>query len=283
MIRYLLGIIGNPLAFTLSPKMQSAALNALGLPWHYFSLPVPPSSLHAALEGVRVFPFRGVNITMPYKEVVVKWLDELEGDAEILSAVNTITVEDMKLVGRNTDADGIYCAMKSAVEPNKKTFLNYPCLIVGAGGAARGAALAMRRFGFSSLLVVNRSKRRGMEMVKFCKDVLKFKKVQFELLKDFLQWNIREKSIATVLVSAVPKEAVTLKLWQKIKTFTEPLCVCELAYGKDKTSLERYVGKQKKIVWVSGKEVLLHQGALSLKQWTGKRAPIHIMKDALLP
>lgn len=265
--------------------MHEAAFKELGLNWHYLTLPVHPKNLRPALKGICVLPFRGLNITIPFKEDIVKYLDKLEGDAKIISAANLVHVTNGSLIGNNCDASGIYNAIKAAI-PVKliKEVQNWPALIIGAGGAAKASALALRRLGISFLIILNRTYSRGKRFEKFCREKLEFTEVHLESINiNSINTSIKyNKNIAKIGIgiSAVPKEIINLHLWKKIIE-KSPDVICELAYGPKQTPLENLCKKHFKIRWVSGRMVLLHQGVLAFECWTGKKAPYNVMADAL--
>ncbi|MFE1598400.1 shikimate dehydrogenase [Methylobacterium sp. ID0610] len=140
--RFLLGLIGSPIRHSASPAMHEAAARALGLEAHYQLIDVPGASaaqLRNLLESVRLIGFSGVNVTFPYKEAVVPLLDALSEGARAVGAVNTIVVEDGRLVGHNTDASGFARALTQrfgAVPPG-------PVAVIGAGGVGKAVAVAL--------------------------------------------------------------------------------------------------------------------------------------------
>ena len=147
------GIIGWPVAHSLSPAIHNAAFAALGLDWVYVPLPVAPAALPAALAGLAALGFAGANVTMPHKTVAAERSDELSEDARRLQAVNTLVVEDGPLHGHNTDAPGFdrFLRRDAGFDPAGRS-----ALLFGAGGAARAVALALARGGLAELTVAVR-------------------------------------------------------------------------------------------------------------------------------
>src|SRR5713226_7140276 len=138
----LLGLIGSPIKSSAAPFMQEAAAEAAGLRAHYRLIDCPgadQSKLRALLEGVRLLGFSGVNVTFPYKEAVVPLLDSLTSAAAAIGAVNTIVVQDGKLVGHNTDATGFARAFSQVLGPPGDA----PVVLIGAGGVGSAIAFAM--------------------------------------------------------------------------------------------------------------------------------------------
>lgn len=144
MARRLACIIGYPVAHSLSPAIHNAAFAALGLDWTYVALAVRPGAVAEGVSLLRTLRVDGANVTMPHKQAVVPHLDGLEGDAATLGAVNTIVRDEESLVGHNTDGAGFVAFLRAdaGFEP-----AGTRALILGAGGAARGVALALVRAG----------------------------------------------------------------------------------------------------------------------------------------
>ena len=139
----LIGLIGYPVAHTLSPAMHNAAAAALGLNATYVPLPVAPERLPDALRGLIALGFRGVNVTVPHKEAVLPHMDAIFPAARIIGAVNTIVIGDGRLTGFNTDWSGFL----SDLERYRLALYGRDCLVLGAGGSARAVVYALLRRG----------------------------------------------------------------------------------------------------------------------------------------
>jgi shikimate dehydrogenase len=150
----LLGLIGSPIGSSAAPFMHEAAAGAAGLRAQYRLIDIPgadQSKLRILMEGVRLLGFSGVNVTFPYKEAVVPLLDSLSGAAAAIEAVNTVVVQDGKLIGHNTDATGFARAFSHVLGPPGDA----PVLLVGAGGVGRAIAFAMAELGVRELRLVD--------------------------------------------------------------------------------------------------------------------------------
>src|SRR5882724_9543099 len=150
----LLGLIGSPIKSSAAPFMQEAAAVAAGLRAHYQLIHIPvadQSKLRAVLEGVRLLGFSGINVTFPYKEAVVPLLDSLTSAAAAIGAVNTIIVQDGKLVGHNTDATGFARAFSQVIGAAGDA----PVVLIGAGGVGKAIAFAMAEVGARELRIVD--------------------------------------------------------------------------------------------------------------------------------
>ena len=155
----LVGLIGWPVEHSLSPAMHNAAFASLGLNWVYVPLPVPPGTVEAAVKGLAALGFQGANVTVPHKQAVMPYLDELTEAAKIIGAVNTIVVGGAEahsrtpLRGDNTDAEGFIRALREGgFEPQGSS-----ATVLGAGGAARAVVYALLASGTTEVRVLNLS------------------------------------------------------------------------------------------------------------------------------
>lgn len=157
----ILGIIGWPVEHSLSPLMQNEALRRAGLDLVYVPFPVHPDALEEAVKGLRALGVCGFNVTVPHKTAVIPCLDELTPEAEMCGAVNTVRRDDDRLIGHNTDGIGLVRSLADDLgfRPPGRTVL-----VLGAGGAARGAVLALAAAGISRMIVANRTLRYGEEL-----------------------------------------------------------------------------------------------------------------------
>jgi shikimate dehydrogenase len=144
----LVGLLGDPVAGSLSPRMQNAAFAALALDWAYVPLPVAASQLEPALRGLVAVGFAGANVTIPHKQAVVPLCDELSRTAERAGSVNTLRLVDGRVLGDSTDGD----AVTSALEADGRR-----ALVLGGGGAAQAVVAALWDAGAADLVVATRS------------------------------------------------------------------------------------------------------------------------------
>ncbi len=283
----LVGLIGWPVEHSLSPVMHNAAFQALGLPWCYVPLPVPPGKVEAAVRGIAALGFRGVNVTIPHKRAVIPVLDRLAPDAAALGAVNTVAVarEDggqVTLIGHNTDAEGFIRALRRA----GRDPTGVRAVILGAGGAARAAVFALRRAGAAEVVVLNRTLSVAQALVADLEAVPLpdggtpgGRLVALSLTPETV---VESARAADLLVNATP-----LGMWPDVQSSPWPdgvpvpshLTVYDLVYNPPQTRLleqARRSGAQA----VGGLGMLVEQGALALEIWTGKPAPVEVMTRA---
>ncbi|MGA2522171.1 MAG: shikimate dehydrogenase, partial [Acidimicrobiales bacterium] len=156
----MVGVIGDPIAHSLSPLLHNAAFDALGLDWVSVAFPVPAGHADAALVGMRALGIAGLSVTMPHKEQAYRSVDDTTDVARRLQAVNCVTrrPEDGALVGDSTDGEGFLAALRrgAGFDPAGRR-----CLVMGAGGAARAIVLALAQAGATEVAVVNRSADRA--------------------------------------------------------------------------------------------------------------------------
>lgn len=143
--------------------MQNAAIRALGLDWIYVALPVAPRNIEAALAGVRALGIVGINCTIPHKESVIPFLDEIDPTARAIGAVNTIHNKAGRLVGYNTDAYGFAA---SVMAEGELLFPEITVLVVGGGGVARGIAAGAAAEGAKKVILANRTRAKAEQIAK---------------------------------------------------------------------------------------------------------------------
>jgi shikimate dehydrogenase len=156
----IVGVIGSPVAHSLSPVLHNAAFAALGLgsSWHSFAFEVAPGAAPSALGDMRRYEISGLSVTMPHKAAVAASVDELSEQARRLDAVNCVVNTGGRLRGVNTDGEGFVASLARGVgfDPSGQR-----CLVVGAGGAARAVVLALVEHGASAVTVLNRTLERA--------------------------------------------------------------------------------------------------------------------------
>ena len=159
----ILGILGYPLGHSLSPMMHNRALQQQGLNYVYLAFEVEPNCLGKAVQALRVLGVTGVNVTVPFKEAIMVYLDELTEEARMCGAVNVVKNRQGRLVGSNTDGPGFIAALQEAgVETGGQRVV-----ILGAGGAARAVAYSLARAGVQSVTFVNRTYDRAVRLADF--------------------------------------------------------------------------------------------------------------------
>jgi len=272
----LVGLIGWPVGHSLSPAMHNSAFAALKLNWCYVSLPVLPERLGEAVAGLRALSFVGANVTVPYKEAVISYLDEVAPEAEAIGAVNTIVVrEGGKLIGYNTDWQGFLTASsESDFNPQGKR-----ALVLGAGGAARAVVYALAQAG-AQVTVLNRTPARAQALVQDFSSL--FPSTSLFALPLTLHTLEERTAEAHLLINTTPVGTwpeVDESIWPEDLAFPGHLSVFDLVYNPRQTKLLRQARAAGAKV-IGGLGMLVHQGAVAFELWTGEKAPIETMYEA---
>jgi len=272
-----LGIFGYPISHTLSPAMHNAVIKALGLDMVYLPFEVKPSNLKEAINGIKSLGIIGVNITIPHKESVIRFLDDISEEARLVGAVNTIVNKDRKLVGYNTDGSGYMASLKEELGFNPKS---KRIIIIGAGGAARGILAALATQKPKSITVANRTLSRAVSLIKAFKG--KFRDTRFEAINlddNMLKMSFNSVDLLINTTSVGMKQGKTLKI--PLETLPKIAIVSDIIYNPLETLLLK---KAKKfgLTTHGGLGMLVHQGARSFKLWTGMDAPMNVMRKAAL-
>lgn len=271
----ILGIFGYPVKHTLSPSMQNAALESLGLNYIYLPFEVRPEELEDAVRSLNTLGIIGVNLTIPHKESVIPFLDEITDEAEVIGSVNTIENKNGRLIGHNTDSGGFMMSLRAdaGFNANGKT-----ALVIGAGGAARGVIAGLAREMVHRIFIANRTMEKGERLAKEFGN--KFEGTEFTAIP---MSSLNDSSIMSSLdlfvnATSMGMEGTIFDI-QFSLTPTHVL-VSDIVYNPQLTAFLKKAreGGRKTI---GGLGMLLYQGAISFEIWTSRKAPIAIMKDVL--
>ncbi len=263
---FYLGLVGFPVKHSVSPAMHNAALKDAGIEGIYLAFEVKPDALKDAVFGAKALGFKGLNVTIPFKESVVEFV-ELEGEAAKIRTVNTIDLVEM--VGYNTDVYGVKAAL-AGNDLDGKT-----ALVVGAGGAGKAAALALLEMG-STVILANRTESRGREAA--------------EMLRRYgecIFWPLSKvgelKGEINVLVNTTPLGMSGFKAELPVPSslLDGVELVFDTVYNPMNTPLI-LEAKRRGCRVVYGIEMLVHQGAKAFEIWTGVEPDVEIMRGAAL-
>lgn len=256
----LVGLIGNPVSESLSPRMQNAAFAARGLDWAYVPLAVPAEQLEGAALGLVALGFAGANVTIPYKTAILSYCGELDGVAERAGSVNTLVVRDSRLHGSSTDGQ----AVVDAVEPG-----GAPVLVLGAGGAAQAVATALAEAGAASLTIAARTPERAHALA-----------VRLRTLFPELDVSAADEWPSSVTAGLVVN-TTPIRDEVLVQPSSEQQIV-DLAYNADgRPTAFVAAARERGCSAVDGLDVLVAQGAASFEQWTGVPAPVDVMRAAV--
>ena len=271
----LVGVFGHPVAENPTIVMQEAGFRACNLNWRYLTIEVLPDDLAAAIQGLRAMNFHGINLTIPHKVEVLKYLDEIAPDAALIGAVNTVRCDGKRLIGENTDGKGFLRSLRhdARIDPAGRR-----AVVLGAGGAARAITIELALAGATRITVVNRSRARGEELVNLLN-------TKTETSASFVEWNAPY---------AIPKDAqlivnaTSIGLFPDVnakpdivyETITSGMVVCDVIPNPPQTPfLQEAAARGAKTL--DGLGMLVYQGAIGFKMWTGVDAPVQAMRDAL--
>ena len=273
----LVGLLGYPIEHTLSPAMHNAGFDALGLNYCYLPLPVAPAELGAAVAGLAAMGFVGANVTIPHKQSVMAYLDEISAEARAIGAVNTIEFHDGRRIGHNMDGAGFL----EALTRRNIAVGGIRSLVMGAGGAARAVVYALLQAG-SEVTILNRTPARA------------------EVLAEALQ-----PYAGGVRLSAGPLDAETIAAlaaetdlvvnttslgmtpnvdgnpWPATVPFPAGVVAYDLVYAPLDTAFLR-AAQTAGARTIDGLQMLLFQGILAFEMWTGHAAPVDVMLSELM-
>ncbi|MCK8826664.1 shikimate dehydrogenase [Natroniella acetigena] len=275
----LVGLLGDPVEHSKSPLMHNAVFDQLGLNYRYLAFQVKAKEVKEALQGIRALGIKGVNVTIPHKEAVIKSLDELSKEAKLIGAVNTIENKQGELIGHNTDGQGFIRALGEGVGFSAQ---GKKALIIGAGGAAKAVAFQLGLEGVSQLYIANRTFETAVELVKNLEEKLSLSKVEALTLQDKnLVDNLPELDLIvdTTPIGMYPQIDATPVIGDKLLKRTS--LVTDLVYNPVETVLLKRA-KSLGIKTVSGLGMLIYQGAIAFEIWTGQEAEIGTMRDVIL-
>lgn len=263
------GIIGYPLGHSISPALQQAAFDHLGLRVRYERWPTTTQDLAARVQSLRAPRMLGANVTVPHKQDVMGLLDEVNPQARYIGAVNTIVNHGGRLIGHNTDAPGFLRSVteNAGFDPRGKRVL-----VLGAGGAARAVVSALAQEGVEKLWISNRTAARARELADAVRQL-------GGVTISTLPWGIVTERLDIIVNTTVlgmkggPAEGESPLPAAAIQSSA---LVCDLVYNPADTPFlqaARSVGART----LGGLPMLVYQGAIAFELWTGQRAPTAVM------
>ncbi|HOV93850.1 MAG TPA: shikimate dehydrogenase [Spirochaetales bacterium] len=271
----LVGVFGHPVSENPTVVVQEAAFNALNLNWRYLTIEVLPEQLGDAIRGLRAFNMRGINLTIPHKIEVMQFLDSIAEDARLIGAVNTVINNGGNLHGENTDGKGF---IRSLTEESHVSIPGKKVVVLGAGGAARAIAVELALRGAGEILVVNRSTERGEALVSSVINCSEAK-------SRYIPWSgiLKIPYDTDILINATSIglfPGVDDKPLIDYDTIRPEMVVCDVIPNPPRTAFLKEAEKRGAKT-IDGLGMLVNQGAIGFKLWTGLDAPVDVMKRAL--
>jgi shikimate dehydrogenase len=286
----LCAVYGFPIRHSASPAMHNAAFAALGMNWRYLAFEVDPKNLRAAIEGARAMNFAGLNLTVPHKLLAMQIVDELDASSKTWGAVNTVRFEardaggqwrplrefpesipgEIRTQGFNTDSDGIARSLREDLGLN---LAGLKVLLLGTGGAGQVAALRLAVENVSELFLVDYVKEKAGAVAQEIRN----RHPQVKVATGF------PKGEMDLLLNATPiglKQGDPSPLDEKQFSLKQTRAVYDMIYKPAETRLLA-AAKAAGCKTSNGLGMLLHQGAAAFEIWTGKPAPLDVMRKAL--
>ena len=273
------GLLGYPATYSVSPAMHNAAFRACGLEWVYTLFPVPPPELADALRGLRALRLAGANVTIPHKEAAATLVDRRSAEAARCGAVNTLVVEQGRLVGHNTDVGGFVRALQEA----GIGLAGGTVAILGSGGAARAVVLGVAAQGAERIWVAGRQPQRARELAE---------QLQPHVGGARLGWAPLGPEPVRALLAQADLVVNATPLGTQGEGADELLRLADPTWLRPQASVVDLVYRPVETRWVqaarsrglraiAGGLMLLHQGAVAFELWTGRQAPLAVMRQAL--
>ena len=268
----LIGLIGHPIKHSYSPFLQNYALQLRELNSIYLAFDVPPENLKNSVNGVLALGLKGLNVTLPHKEKIIKYLDELSEEASIIGAVNTVVNDHGKLIGYNTDANGII----ETLLPYKEKISGAKVSLIGAGGSARAVIYTLLRyFKPEEINIINRTQQRADTLINYFS--MKMRYDSFRSFELFPPDNVEILSNSGLIINStaigmVPDADDTIT--DIPESFNEDQIVFDLIYNPSKTKFLQLAEEQGASV-VGGMTMLISQAAKSFQLWTGAEMPVN--------
>lgn len=276
----LVGLIGYPVSHSVSPPMHNAAFAKLGLDWCYVPLPVPvdpPERIGESVAGIRALGMMGANVTVPHKQSVMPHLDHVTQAARAIGAVNTISVgADGALTGDNTDAPGfVRDICDYGVELAGKRVL-----LLGAGGSARAVAYGLAEAGCVAVTILNRTVDRAARIVDDMQPFFAGCKFAHGAMPDDIGQVAAQSDIIVNSTSLGMSPNVDGLPWDEAIKFRTDQVVYDLIYNPAQTRLLAQAAADGART-INGLGMLVWQGAIAFEIWTGEKAPVDVMKEAI--
>lgn len=261
-----------------SPQMNNAALAEMGLDWCYLAFRVESEHLEEVIKAAAALGLRGLNVTIPHKQTIVKYLDEITPDAQFVGAVNTIQVAPGRLVGWNTDVERFLRNLQEEGVDVKGARV----LILGAGGAAKAVGIAVLKAEAERIWVANRTVPAAHRLADFLneragRELATALPLTVEALKTLAGGPNVVINCSSLGMAPNVREEPPLP-WQELTGLT---LAVDVVYNPPFTSFLRSAA-QKGLKTINGVGMLVHQGAMALEIWTGRKPPLDVMRRALL-
>jgi shikimate dehydrogenase len=269
----LTAVFGQPVAENPSQPMVEAAYRHHGLNWRYLSIEVAPGDLAAAVRGARAFGLRGFNCTIPHKLAIIPHLDGLGESAMLMGAVNCVVRRGDALIGENTDGKGFVRSLNGVTDPRGTSIV-----IFGSGGAARAIAVELALAGAASFIIVNRSEKPRRELVELLRGKLGVAAQGVAWHADYAIPAHTDIVINATSIGLYPD--VNARLAIEVSSLKPRMVVADVIPNPPATGLIRDAQARGCRV-IDGLEMLVNQGVIGIRYWTGIDPDPCVMRRAL--
>ena len=277
------GLLGQPVNHSLSPIIHNVAYEEMGLDWCYLAMPCNKSDLNKVTKALRLLDCKGLNITIPHKQEVLKACNKVTETANNIQAVNTLIPEkNNHWLGANTDIDGFLTPLKS------HNLIHKSVVVIGCGGSARAVVMGLNTLKIKKVTVIGRKKNSLDLFVKDMKNFLSKNGIQIEVINSVNSKINQFIEEADLIINTTPigmnsknnnQENIPLgnQIWDCL---TSKTILYDLIYIPRPTKWLK-LGQQKNCFTIDGLDMLIQQGAFSIKLWSGfDEVPVQIMKSA---
>ena len=266
----IIGLLGHPIKQSYSPFIHNVTVELKKLDYIYLPFDVPAANLKNALKGMIALDIKGFNITIPHKENILQFMNDVSEEASIIGSVNTVVNDDGKLTGYNTDINGIL----ESLNPYKDDILGREVSVIGAGGSARAVIYTLIRFFKPAVIhIINRTEQRAEALKKYFSDKMKYDAIKTKEL--FPPDLVGIFSGSKLIINATPigmypgQDDIVTSLEN---SFVKDQIVFDLVYNPPQTKLLKLAASRGAIT-ISGLKMLVHQAAKSFELWTNEEMP----------
>ncbi len=266
-------VFGQPVAENPTQVMMESAFRFHGLNWRYLTIEVGPEQLEDAVKGLRAMGFRGGNLTIPHKVEVIKYLDRTTEAAGLMGAVNCIVCEQSELIGENTDGKGFVQSLREITNPQGKRIVMF-----GAGGAARAIGVELGLARVAEITVVNRNAERGQALVELLNE-------KVGITANFAHWegdyDLSEGTDVVINATSIGLfPDINARIPLNVETLRSEMVVSDVIPNPPTTRLVRDA-RERGCTVLDGLGMLVNQGVIGFKLWTGVDPDPTVMRSAL--
>lgn len=264
--------MGQPVAGNPTQFMMERAFVAAELDWRYLTLEVSPENLADAVRGIKAMGLKGGNFTIPHKVAVIEHLDGLSQAAELMGAVNCINRQDGGFIGENTDGKGFVQSLREITDPTGKKVV-----IFGAGGAARAIAVELGLSDVAEITIVNRTQQRGQELVDLLNDRVK-------VTSKFVVWEgdheVEEGTDIVINATSIGLGDATARVPIAADSLQADMVAADVVFNPPQTQFLK-TATERGCKTLDGLGMLVNQGVIGFKIWTGVDPDPAVMREAL--